>query len=176
MTSHKGNFPQASRPYMPDYGVQNAQSGKGLLAWNWAVEQLSNARNYWIATTRPDGQPNMTPVWGVWLDEAFYFSSGARSRKARNLAVNPKCVISTDQANVPVILEGRARRVSNHALLRHVAEAYSKKYQWQLEPTAEGVRDSHGNGGPVFAVHPHVVFAFNEDLAGSATRWVFEDD
>ena len=124
---------------------------------------------------RQDGQPNMTPVWGVWLEEAFYFSSGPRSRKARNLALNPRCVVSTEHANQPVILEGNARKVSDPALLRRVAEVYSKKYEWPLESTADGVRDVHGNGGPVFAVQPGVVFAFNEDLAGSATRWVFED-
>ncbi|MCI0395764.1 MAG: pyridoxamine 5'-phosphate oxidase family protein [Chloroflexi bacterium] len=168
--------PKASRPYMPDYGILDAQSGQGLLPWSWATERLARALNYWIATTRPDGQPHMTPVWGVWLDDTFYFSTGRRSRKARNLAVNPRCVVCPEHADDPVILEGVAERVTNPALLRQVADAFSQKYQWSMEPTQEGVHDEHGNEGPVFAIHPQVAFAFSDDLVGSATRWIFSED
>ena len=37
-------------------------------------------------------------VWGLWLDGAFYFSTGRKSRKACNLAENSPCVIATDRA------------------------------------------------------------------------------
>jgi hypothetical protein len=94
--------PKASRPFMPDYGVLDAQSGQGLLLWSWATKRLASARNYWIATARPDGYPHMTPVWGVWLDETFYFSTGRRSRKARNLAADPRCVVCPERADEPV--------------------------------------------------------------------------
>ena len=80
--------PKASRPFMPGYGILDADSGRGLLPWSWAVERLSKSRNYWIASTWPDGRPHCVPVWGVWLDDGFYFSSGERSRKARN----PACI------------------------------------------------------------------------------------
>ncbi len=73
--------PKSSRPYMPGYGILNASEGRGLLAWDWAVERLTKARNYWVATTCPDGRPHCVPVWGVWLDDAFYFSSGAYNPK-----------------------------------------------------------------------------------------------
>jgi hypothetical protein len=56
--------PKASRPYMPGYGILDAKSGSGLLPWSVAVERLTEARNYWIATTRPDGRPHAMPVWG----------------------------------------------------------------------------------------------------------------
>jgi hypothetical protein len=36
------------------------------------------------------------PVWGVWMEEAFYFSCGQASRKARNLALNPACVVGCE--------------------------------------------------------------------------------
>jgi hypothetical protein len=45
--------PKASRPYMPGYGILDANDG--LLPWEWAVERLTNSRNYWIATTSADG-------------------------------------------------------------------------------------------------------------------------
>ncbi len=168
--------PKASRPYMPDYGLLDAQSGRGLLPWSWASERLLKARNYWLATMCPDGQPHMMPVWGVWLDETFYFSTGRRSRKARNLAANPRCIVCPERADEAVILEGVAEEVTDFSLLKQVADALSQKYQWVIEPTQDGVRDEHGNGGPVFAVHPRVVFGFSEDLTSSATRWLFDDD
>jgi hypothetical protein len=58
--------PEASPPRM--FG---GLVGSGKLSWMWAMERLSRARTYWIATTRPSGQPHSRPVWGVWLDAAF---------------------------------------------------------------------------------------------------------
>ncbi len=172
-TNSKHGEPTASRPYMPDYGMLDEQSNQGLLPWSWATERLQLATNYWIATTGSDGQPHMMPVWGIWLEETFFFSTGRRSRKARNLAVNPRCVVCPEHADQAVIVEGLAERVIDSALLRRVADRYSAKYHWPIEPTAEGVRDQHGNEGPVFAVHPRVAFAWQE-FPQSATRWTFE--
>ncbi len=165
--------PRASRPYMPGYGILDANAGRGLLPWSWASERLAKARNFWIATTRPDGRPHVMPVWGVWLDDTFYFSTGPQSRKAQNLATNPQCTVGAEPADEPVIVEGVAQRVADPLLLKRVADVYSQKYQWKIKPTEDGVRDEHGNSGPVFAVHPRVVFGF-EDLIGSATRWTFD--
>src|SRR5215468_389453 len=97
--------PKATRPYMPGYGILDANSGKGLLQWSWAREHLANARTYWVATTRPEGRPHLMPVWGVWLDDTFYFSTGRQSRKARNLAANPQCVVSIQAGDVAVVVE-----------------------------------------------------------------------
>jgi len=47
-------------------------------------------------------------VWGLWLDGAFYFSTAARSQKARNLSANPACVVTTESADEAVIVEGVA--------------------------------------------------------------------
>ena len=83
-TSTKG--PKASRPHMPGYGLPAGT--KGLLSWQWAEQRLKKSHNYWISTVRPDCTPHLMIVWGLWLNGAFYFSSGAQSRKAKNLAHN----------------------------------------------------------------------------------------
>src|SRR5437870_11280561 len=83
--------PHASRPYMPGYGLP--KGAKGLLPWTWAERLLNKSHNYWIATSRPDGAPHVMVVWALWLDGAIYFSTGSKSRKAKNLDRNPKCVI-----------------------------------------------------------------------------------
>ena len=61
--------------------------------WSWAVERLTSSRNYFAATVRPDGRPHSMPVWGVWLDDAFWFNTGGESRKAKNLAANAHCIM-----------------------------------------------------------------------------------
>jgi len=63
------------------------------------------------------------PVWGVWLDDAFYFSSGAKSRKARNLAANPNCVVcpKTDPGG---FARGVAEKISDMETIRRIVEAY----------------------------------------------------
>jgi hypothetical protein len=43
------------------------------------------------------------PVRRVWLDRRLWSSSGVRSRKARNLAADPRCAMTTDDARNPVI-------------------------------------------------------------------------
>ena len=112
--------PKSSRPYMPGYGILNASEGRGLLAWDWAVERLTKARNYWVATTCPDGRPHCVPVWGVWLDDAFYFSSGAKSRKARNLAANPNCVVCPEDGTQAISLEGVAEKITDIETIRRM--------------------------------------------------------
>ena len=50
--------PRAGRPQMPSgYGI-NRSTDEGLLPWSWVQERLTTARNYWIATARPDGRPH----------------------------------------------------------------------------------------------------------------------
>src|SRR6202140_4068341 len=122
--------PKSSRPYMPGYGILDARDGRGLLPWDWAVERLSKARNYWVATTWPDGRPHCVPVWGVWLDDAFYFSSGERSRQGRNLAPNPRIVICPQNGDEAISLEGVVETVSDDATIARFVEAYNPKYDW----------------------------------------------
>lgn len=159
--------PRATRPHMPGYGILDESSDRGLLPWAWATERLAQSHNYWVATTRPDSRPHVMPVWGVWLNDAFYFSTGRDSRKVRNLAANPHCVVCTERADEAVIVEGMAAEVSGSAEFGQFAAAYNAKYQWAPDP----------DEGPVYVVRPQVAFGFIEnedDFPGSATRWLFD--
>src|SRR5213080_2024850 len=122
--------PHASRPYMPGYGLP--KGAKGLLPWSWAERLLNKSHNYWIATSRPDGTPHVMVVWALWLDGTIYFSTGSKSRKAKNLDRNPRCVICTERANQAVIVEGVAERVRDAALLRRVLSLYERKYKFDM--------------------------------------------
>ena len=103
-------------------------------------------------------------VWGLWLDRQFYFSTGAESRKARNLAANPNCVISTELADEAVIVEGTAQPAREPSFLKRFARLYQEKYGWDMSNSVE----------PVYAVIPRLAFGlFEKKFMGSATRWRF---
>jgi PPOX class probable F420-dependent enzyme len=163
-----GPEPVASRPHMPDYGISPAEDG--LLPWAWAVQRLERAHNYWVATTGPDGSPHLAAVWGLWRDGAFVFSTGASSRKAGNLAADPRCAVTPEHAGEAVVVQGTAERVTDPAGLSALLAAYRDKY-------GSGFPDPGEH--PVFAVRPRVAFAVIERepmFARAATRWVFGRD
>jgi hypothetical protein len=161
--------PRADRPFMPGYGVLPADRGSGLMPWAEAERRLAGAHAYWCATVRPDGRPHVMPVWGVWLARGLWFSSGALSRKARNLAADPRCVLTTDDARNPVVVEGRAGRVLEPGALAGFLAAVNDKYDAGLGPD---FLDPAVNA--TFAVRPDTVIALTEDdFLGSPTRWTF---
>jgi nitroimidazol reductase NimA-like FMN-containing flavoprotein (pyridoxamine 5'-phosphate oxidase superfamily) len=149
---------------MPGYGV--SADPEGLLPWSWAAERLAASRNYWVGSVRPGGaaRPHVMPVWGVWLDDRFYFSTGRSSRKALNLAANPQCVVCTERASEAVIVEGEAEFEEGEEALRAAWESYKAKYGWDIA------------GEGMFVVTPRTAFGFiehEEQFARAATRWRF---
>jgi len=159
--------PESSQPRM--FG---GSAGSANLPWGWATERLSRARNYWVATTRPAGQPHSRPVWGIWLDHAFYFSTG--SLAAQNLAARPAITVHLESGNEVVIIEGVAHQVSDSALLEQVVSLYNQKYHWNLDPNQLP--------GPFYVVRPQVAFGWHleeseinpeSSALSNATRWRF---
>jgi nitroimidazol reductase NimA-like FMN-containing flavoprotein (pyridoxamine 5'-phosphate oxidase superfamily) len=151
---------------MPSYGILPEEQGHGLMSWEEAAERFSRCRNYWLSTVRPDGRPHAVPIWGVWLDTTFYFSTSVSSVKAANLAANPNCVVTTDDGEEPVIVEGVAAEETSGAVLERFVAVYKEKYDWDMDPDTGGI----------FAVSPSKAFAFIEnadEFASSATRWRF---
>lgn len=155
--------PRATRPHMPGYGLP--EGDQGLRPWSWAEQILADGHNYWVATVRPDGRPHAMPVWAVWLDGALWFSTGAESRKARNLAARAECSVGTERGPNAVIVEGAATRLAAADAPPGVAAAYGRKYG-----------GGYPGDSPLFRVAPRVAFGFSEEadaFGESATRWVF---
>jgi PPOX class probable F420-dependent enzyme len=161
--------PAADRPHMPGYGVLPAGKGSGLIPWAEAERRLIAAHDFWCATVTPGGAPHVMPVWGVWLEDQVWFSSSLRSRKARNLAADPRCTLTTDDAQNPVVVEGTARQVVDRPALERFVAAMNDKYDGGmtlefLDPTVNGS----------YAVRPVRAFALtHDDFIGSPTRWTF---
>ncbi len=143
------------------------RKGVDSLSWAWAVKRLSGARNYWLATVRGDGRPHVMPVWGIWFENAFYFSTGPRSRKARNIEKNMNCVVCPENAADAVILEGTVRKASlDSNSLREIVRHYEEKYSWKMD----------GSGDSFYRVQPKKVFGFVESGASNPSRWSFSTE
>jgi hypothetical protein len=56
----------------------------------------------------------VTPVGALWLDGAFWFQTGS-TRKARNVARDPRCSIAVSIRDADVVVEGDAARVTDPA-------------------------------------------------------------
>lgn len=154
---------------MPGYGIRGPDEGSGLLPWSWAAERLGSARNYWVTSVWPDGRPHSMPVWGMWDDRTLWFTSGVRSRKVKNLRADPRCVLTTEDAGDPVIIEGTAEICSDPVTIRRVLDLMNEKYRTDIEPA---FLDPEINA--TIAVRPGQVIGMRHgDFTGSPTRWTF---
>lgn len=158
-----------SRPHMPEGYLPG--EGKGtLLPWEFAQERLEAARNYWVATVRPDGRPHAVPVWGVWLDSKFYFDGSPQTRRGRNLAQNPAAAIHLESGDEVVIVEGEARQFLSppRSLTTRLAEAYTSKYEGYT-----ATPDQWDQGG-LYELSPRLALGWDK-FPDHCTRWRFEE-
>lgn len=145
-------------------------------AWAAARAHLEKAEVFWLSTVRPDGRPHVTPLIAVWLDGAIYFCTGASERKAKNLARNAGCVLTTGcnalHEGLDLVVEGNAVQLDSEAKLRRVAAKYAAKYGWHFE-VRDGVFYGEGGAALVYEIHPITAFGFGKGEPFSQTRWRF---
>jgi general stress protein 26 len=149
-------------------------------AWRQGRTELQDAEVYWLSTVRPDGRPHVTPLLGIWLNGALYFCTGPGERKAKNLAHNPHCILTTGcnrLDGLDLVVEGEAAKVNVPAELRSVADTFESKYGTHFtapEGTWFGLGDSIRRGEAlVFRVAPLTAFGFAKGTPYSQTRWGF---
>ena len=149
----------------PAYGTADEPSP---LPWSWARERLERARNYWVASTRPDGRPHAMPVWGAFVDGAVVLGTARASRKARNLAERADVVVHLESGDEAVILEGVAEETEDLDLLRRAADVFEAKYDWR-----PGLDDFEGTAW--YVVRARVGYAWLEsDYVSTRTRYVWD--
>jgi hypothetical protein len=139
---------------------------ENLVPWASVEARLGAAKNYWLATSRPDGRPHVAPLWGAWIDKALYFEGYPTSRWARNLAQNPAASINLEDGRAVVIVEGVVDFVVTDSILaaRIVADWRAKYGKLEPEPDTRGM----------YRLQPRTARAWGESLEDGA-RWVFPD-
>src|SRR5579871_3643309 len=96
-----------------------------------------NARTTWLATLNEDGSPHVTAVGAVWVDGTYWFQTGPRTRKGRNVARDQRCSIAVSVRDADVVIEGDAVRVTDPAAVARVAQAWADG-GWPAEPDETG--------------------------------------
>jgi hypothetical protein len=104
-------------------------------------------------------------VWGVWVDDTLWFSTGDGSVKARNLAADPRIAVHLESGDDAVMLEGTAERPTLEAEAHdRVVASYAAKYD--MTPG-----DLPGPDG-WYRLRAARAFAWQErDFPRTATRW-----
>ena len=124
-----------------------ADEGMPPVDWGTIVEKLvdgsppdpdaHNARTTWLTTLNEDGSPHVTAVGAIWLEHTFWFQTGPTTRKARNVARDPRCSIAVSIRDADVVIEGDAARVTDPATVARIAKAWADS-GWPAEPDESG--------------------------------------
>ena len=94
----------------------------------------------------PFGGPDLMPVWAIWREDRLWFSSAKGSRKVLNLAGEPRCTLSTEDPLEPIVVQGRARQITDRGALETMLAAENAKYGtdyglvWSTHPPAASLR------------------------------------
>src|SRR5947208_12319400 len=84
-----------------------------------------NRHSAWLATINADGSPHVTGVGAIWVDGAFWFETGERTRKARNLARDSRCTLSVATREFDLVVEGDAAPITNPPVVAALAERWA---------------------------------------------------
>lgn len=157
--------------------------GNGPIPWSRPLKQLESFESQpgatvWLSTTRPDGRPHTAGIGAVWLDGKFYVVSGPGTRKSRNLAENPSCVISLFLPDIDLVVEGAAARVTDEATLQRLARTYNEQ-GWPARAEADALTAEYSapSAGPppwyLYEITPRVAFGVATAEPHGAMRWRF---
>ena len=161
--------PQITRPVFPKGYVDNPTAS---LTWEYVAQRLSESKNYWLSTVRPDGRPHVVPRWAVYLNGKIYYDGSPETRHAQNLVQNPHVSLHLESGDQVIIAEGLSKPAGKPEpkLAQQIAEAYCAKYkQFGYAPQP----DQWDSGG-LYEFTPQKVLAwtkFNED----PTKFIFDE-
>ena len=150
--------------------------------WAAGLEKVVAADTFWLSTVRSGGRPHVTPLIAVWYGDAIWFCTGPEERKARNLAENPSCILTTGRSDLAagaldVVLEGDAEQVTDDGELKPIAEAFATKYGteiWHFVVRSGAFSDYDGGGRVlVFRMRPVRRLGFRKGDLFSQTTWRF---
>ena len=156
--------------------------GHAPLPWSRAAEQLdapAESATHFLATVRSDGRPHVAGVGALWVDGKFYFTSGAGTRKSRNLAEKADCVISVKLPDLDLVVEGAATKVTDEPTLQRLAQRYAAQgWPATAKDGALIAPFSAPSAGPppwdLYEFTPSTAFGVATAEPFGATRWRFD--
>jgi nitroimidazol reductase NimA-like FMN-containing flavoprotein (pyridoxamine 5'-phosphate oxidase superfamily) len=140
------------------------------LSWTEVAARLAPARSYWLGTTLPSGAPHAAPVWGVVTADTLYLYTERRTRKARNLAADPRLVVHLESGEDVVIVHGTADDLGHPTQVPEVVTALAAKYTRPAD--RQYLPDADPSFDVVYAVRPRSAMLWLlADYEASQRRW-----
>lgn len=134
----------------------------------------------WLTTLNADGSPHLTGIGAMWVDGAFWFETGERTRKGRNLARDPRCALSLATADFDLVVDGDAVKVTDPATVAAMAARWAAEgWPARVDDTGTALTaefSAPSAGPPPWAVYRLTVrqaTALGTTEPGGATRWRF---
>ena len=135
-------------------------------------------QSYWLATTGADGAPHVVGIGAIWFGGRFWFTSGPKTQKSKNLANDNRCVITGSVPGLDLTVEGEATKVTDQETLERIAAAYAE-HGWA--PTVSDGAFTHEysaqTAGPppwyLYEMRPTRAFGLGTAEPYGATRWTF---
>jgi PPOX class probable F420-dependent enzyme len=116
------------------------------------LRELLTARNFvHLATTLPDGSPHSVPIWATVEGDRIAFFTQSTSRKARNLARDPRVALSVVDEHNPyrnAQVRGRVVDTVEGEAALEIIDRISQQYTGEPFPMRSGT---------VFLVEPERV-------------------
>jgi hypothetical protein len=170
----------SATPLIAEIDTRFSSPAANPTSWSVANDALASAEVYWLSSIGPADQPHVTTIAGLWLDESFYFCTGTGEQKAKNLARNPQCAVTTGcnlfASGLDIVLQGEARLVTDEPLLRKLADDYRDKYDgfFDFEVRNCAFFSEEGGTALVYRVDATKAFGFSKGAPFSQTRWTFK--
>ena len=94
----------------------------------------------WLATTRADGRPHLTPIWFRFVEGRFWLCATADAVKVRNLRARPDCSVALDGIGRPRVAEGHARLHdrADGPFPAPVVAAFVAGFDWDIDADPDG--------------------------------------
>jgi pyridoxamine 5'-phosphate oxidase-like protein len=134
----------------------------------------------WLATINPDGTPHVTGIGAMWVQGTWWFETGERTRKGRNLARDPRCTLSVATHDFDLVVEGEAEKVTDPSTVADMAERWAAE-GWPARVDESGLALTAEFSAPSAGPPPWSVYRLVARQAtalatiepGGATRWTF---
>ena len=134
----------------------------------------------WLTTVNADGSPHVTGIGALWVDDAFWFATGERTRKARNIARDPRCVLSLALRDFDLVAEGEATQVVDPPTVAAMSARWADEgWPVRVDETGQALTAdfSAPSAGPppwrVYRIEVRSATALATTAPGGATRWRF---
>ncbi|WP_199796686.1 pyridoxamine 5'-phosphate oxidase family protein [Pseudonocardia dioxanivorans] len=137
-----------------------------------------NRHSSWLTTLDADGGPHVTGIGALWVDGTFWFETGERTRKGRNLARDPRCALSLATEKFDLVVRGTAEQVTDPATVARMAAHWAE--DWPCRVDDSGTALTADFSAPSAGRPPWHVYRIVAESAtalsiapGGATTWRF---